>query len=125
MLKLKYQYFAVDFDNTIAYDAYPKIGDLIPGAKETLELIKDLGGHILIWTCRTDKYLENAIAFLDKNKIPYDCVNESFSENVNFYGGDTRKCYADVYIDDRCILWKDYGGVVDWNIVRQLIIGEA
>jgi hypothetical protein len=118
-MKLKHKLFAIDFDNTIAYDAYPRIGKLIPGAKETMLKIKELGGSISIWTCRTGEQEMAVRLFLDKNEIPYDHVNESFEENRIMYDGDSRKIYADCYIDDRSVHFGQQP--VDWKIVSQLI----
>lgn len=119
-MKLKHKLFCIDFDGTIAYDAWPGVGELIPGAKETMLKIKELGGEIAIWTCRTDEHAQNAKDFLDKNGIPYDYFNKPFAEHVNIYGGDnSRKIFSDVYIDDRCILWE--GGPVNWEKVQNLI----
>lgn len=117
--KLKFKYFAIDFDNTIAYDAHPNIGELISGAKECITKIKELGGEICIWTCRTGEQELMVKEFLDKNNIPYDKINESFDESVEQYGGDSRKVFADIYIDDRTLLFQ--GQPVDWNIVDNYI----
>jgi hypothetical protein len=119
-MKLKFKYYCIDFDGTIACDAYPEIGDLIPGAKETMEKIKELGGEIAIWTCRTHDAADNAKAFLEKHNIPYDKFNKPFDENVNIYGGDhSRKIFADCYIDDRSV---QFGcKPVDWKIVQDAI----
>jgi hypothetical protein len=81
--------------------------------------IKELGGEIAIWTCRSDAARENAIKFLADNNIPYDKFNESFDHNVNKYGGDTRKLYADIYIDDRSLHFKQQP--VDWVTVQDII----
>lgn len=119
-MKLKHKYFAIDFDGTIAYDAYPNIGKLIPGAKETMAKIKELGGEIVIWTCRTHQAKEDAKKFLDDNGIIYDKFNEPFDANVNEYGGDhARKIFADVYIDDRSIHLE--GKPVDWDDIHNNI----
>lgn len=119
-MKLKYKYFAIDFDGTIAYDAYPNIGRLIPGAKETMLKIKELGGEIVIWTCRTDQWATDAVNFLNMHNIPYDKFNKPFDEHVNIYGGDnSRKIYADCYIDDRSLHFQQQP--VDWNDVQSFI----
>jgi hypothetical protein len=119
-MKLKHKFFAIDFDGTIAYDAYPGIGNIIPGAKETMLKIKELGGEIAIWTCRTHAAKENAKKFLDANNIPYDKFNEPFDANVNEYGGDhARKIFADVYIDDRSIHLE--GKPVNWEDIQKNI----
>jgi hypothetical protein len=84
--------------------------------------IKELGGKIAIWTCRTDQWAQDAKDFLDKNGIPYDKFNKPFDEHVNLYGGDnSRKVFADVYIDDRSI---HFGGkTVDWYLLQDMIFG--
>lgn len=119
-MKLKHQLFCIDFDGTIAYDAYPEIGELIPGAKETMIKIKELGGKIAIWTCRTDQWAIDAVNFLNMHGIPYDKFNKPFDEHVNLYGGDNaRKVFADVYIDDRAI---HFGGKpVEWWDIQHMI----
>lgn len=123
-MKLKHKLFCIDFDGTIAYDAYPEIGELIPGAKETMIKIKELGGEICVWTCRTHQAAIDAVTFLNMNDIPYDKFNEPFDDNVNEYGGDhSRKLFSDVYIDDRCILFKERG-YVDWSLIQHLIFEE-
>lgn len=122
-MKLKYKFFAVDFDNTIAYENYPFIGDLIPGAKETIQKIHELGGKIAIWTCRTGEQEEWVKEFLAKHDIPYDKFNTCFDEHKELYGGASRKIFADVYIDDRCLLWA--GEVVNWDTVEVLILEEV
>mgnify|MGYP003580060400 CR=1 FL=1 len=119
-MKLKYKYFAIDFDGTIAYDDYPNVGNLNPGAKYVMKKIKELGGEIAIWTCRTDKAMQDAKDFLDKNNIPYDYFNSPFPHNVNEYGGDhSRKIFADVYIDDRAFPFC--GKPIDWMEVQEMI----
>lgn len=119
-MELKFKYFAIDFDGTIAYDAYPNVGELIPGAKETMLKIKELGGEIAIWTCRTDQWAQDAKDFLDKNDIPYDYFNQPFDHHVNIYGGDnSRKIYADCYIDDRSVQFGCQP--VDWEFVKDTI----
>lgn len=119
---MRYKLFGIDFDGTIAYDAYPNIGELIPGAKETITKIKNNGGKIAIWTCRSGEHGKLVKDFLHKNNIPYDTFNEAFEENIIQYGGDSRKIYADCYIDDKCLLWN--GNSVNWKIVDKLIFEE-
>lgn len=117
-MKLKYKYFVIDFDGTIAYDSYPNIGELIPGAKETILKIKELGGEIAIWTCRSGESAINAKNFLIENNIPFDYFNKPFKHYMDLYGegkDNTRKIYGDIYIDDKSL---HFGGkAVDWEYV--------
>lgn len=92
---------AIDFDGTIVEDRYPQIGELKPGALEYINKLKQDGFWIIIWTCRAGDKLTEALTFLQKEGIRWDLVNQNMPENIEKYGGDTRKIYADYYIDDR------------------------
>ena len=45
--------------------------------------------------------------------IEYDAVNEPLPEQISTWGNDTRKIWADVYIDDRAIGVKDAEAMLD------------
>ncbi len=94
---------AIDFDGTIVEDRFPEIGNLRKDAQETIEQLHKDGHYIIIWTCRTGLRAVEAHAFLMENEIPFHQLNKSNPENVAKYGLDTRKVYADVYIDDKAI----------------------
>ncbi len=52
---------AVDFDGTIVEHKYPRIGDEIPFAIDTLkELIKD-GHQLILWSVRERELLQEAV----------------------------------------------------------------
>jgi histidinol phosphatase-like enzyme len=92
---------AIDFDGTIVADQYPEIGQLKPNAKEVIQQLKEDGHYIIIWTCRTGTRMYQVRDFLNEQEIPFDQINKSNPDNVEKYGIDTRKVYADVYIDDK------------------------
>ena len=102
---------AVDFDGTIVQDMFPEVGAVLPGAAKTLRRLHEAGHTIIIWTCRRDERLKEAICCLMREEIPYSRVNSNADEVVKAYGGDTRKICADMYIDD-----KNFGGV-DWEAI--------
>lgn len=77
---------AVDFDGTLCESAYPSIGDVMPGAKKSLEELREKGHYIIIWTCRTGELLVNAINWLLEEGIPFDRVNDHDPENLAIYG---------------------------------------
>ena len=96
---------AIDFDGTIVKDEFPEIGEMIPGAKENINKLKKEGYTIIIWTCRAGVKLAKAVLWLAENEIKYDYINQSCKMNVAKYGGvDTRKIYANLYIDDRGLM---------------------
>lgn len=103
------QKIAVDFDDTITFvNAYPDVGVLRPKAVEVLKKLKEK--YILIlWTCREDKYLEDAVNLLKENGVEFDYINECPEKS--------RKVVADVYIDDRA-----FGGIVDWEIIEKTLL---
>ncbi len=112
---------AVDFDGTIVENKYPQIGELQSGAKDTLLRLHEEGHKIIIWTCRSGDLLVEAMNFLLWHGIPFDQVNDNLRENIEQYGGNSRKVCADVYIDDSCILWE---GEIDWERIYYQFFGE-
>ena len=45
--------------------------------------------------------MEEAVAWCHDHLLDFDAVNESLPEVIEWMGGDSRKIYADEYIDDR------------------------
>lgn len=122
--KQKFVYYAIDFDDTIAYSNFPRINKMVPHADRVIKRIKDNGGQIGIWTCRTGIYAEQAKEFLSSHNIPYDLFNEEFPEIAELFEGSSRKIFADVYIDDKSIDTIVNGGV-DWLKIEQQIFGNT
>jgi hydroxymethylpyrimidine pyrophosphatase-like HAD family hydrolase len=123
---------AVDFDGTLVKEldkAYLATQfELMPNAKEVINWMYDKF-YIILWTCRNEKFLQNAVDFLNKNAIVFHAINE----NADFLDFETSpKIYADVYIDNRAmceINWlkiKDYLNTLllndDDKIISQVVI---
>lgn len=92
---------AVDFDGTLCEDRYPNIG---PPHFPLIELLKKYreGYTLILWTCRQGKQLHDAIWWSGEQGIQFDYVNENTEEVLNAFDGiDTRKIFADLYIDDK------------------------
>ena len=93
---------AVDFDGTLCKDLYPEIGR--PN-RRLIRILKDratvFGDKLILWTCRTGKQLDDAVEWCKNFGLHFDAVNENLPEIKKKWGGDTRKVYADKYIDDR------------------------
>lgn len=109
---------AVDFDGTIVEDAYPKIGKENLFAFETLKKLQEKGHRLILWTYRSGRTLEEAVAFCKENGIQFYSVNSSFPEEI-FEEKYSRKINADVFIDDRNI-----GGMLGWGEIYQTLIKE-
>ena len=102
---------ATDFDGTIVTHKYPKIGEEIPFAIESLKLIQKEGRHLLIlWTVREGDLLDEAVAFCKERGLNFYAVNKNDPEEVA--GKAPRKLTADLFIDDR-----NFGGLPDWGLI--------
>jgi hydroxymethylpyrimidine pyrophosphatase-like HAD family hydrolase len=101
---------AVDFDGTIVKHRYPKIGDEIPFAIDTLKALQKDGHLIIMWTYRAGDKLDEAVQFCRDRGFEFYAVNKSFPEEVFEVDNSSRKINADLFIDDR-----NYGGLPDWG----------
>jgi hypothetical protein len=54
-----------------------------------------------LWTSRAGADLENAVEWCRLQGLVFDAVNEPLPEQIKRWGNDTRKIYADYYIDDK------------------------
>lgn len=63
--------------------------------------VKAQGHKIILWTSRAGVDLENAVEWCRLQGIVFDAVNEPLPEQIKRWGNDTRKIYADYYIDDK------------------------
>lgn len=98
---------AVDFDGTLVEDTFPEIGRENPEMFELCKQLKDQGIRIILWTSRANdnemRNLDRAVEFCRNKGLEFDAVNENIREVREMFGGDTRKVYADLYIDDKAI----------------------
>ena len=109
---------AVDFDGTIVENKYPKIGREILFAIDTLKALNQKGHQLILWTFRTGKQLEEAVAFCEERGVEFYAVNKSYPEEV-YDETISRKINADLFIDDRNI-----GGMLSWGTIYQMICPE-
>ena len=91
---------AVDFDGTIVTDAYPKMGKPRTRTINYIKNMKEEGCKIILWTCRSDEQLDEALEFCKEVGIEFDAVNDNLAEIKELYENNSRKIYADIYIDD-------------------------
>lgn len=94
---------AVDFDGTLCADRFPEIGapnELIIG---WLKMIRREGHKLILWTCRVDERLREAVRWCADLGLYFDTVNDNIPENVAQYGTNPRKVFADLYIDDKSV----------------------
>lgn len=118
---------AVDFDGTIVEDQWPDIGDLKPNCKEILNALHDIYNcEILIWTCRDTEYGGSAkvAEFLTKQGVKFDCINTNtdYIKNAFKVNKDSRKVYADLYIDDKSLHFAISDRGIVWTDILQAVL---
>lgn len=109
---------AVDFDGTIVEDAYPKVGKEMLFAFDTLKKLEAQGHRLILWTYRSGKYLDEAVAFCKENGLEFYAINKNFPEEI-YDKKYSRKINADLFIDDRNI-----GGFLGWTAIYKLIFNH-
>lgn len=95
------QIAAVDFDGLLVENRFPEIGKIRQPIFNAVKRLQERGWKIVLWSCRTDDMLSEAIAFCTNHGLVPDAVNENIKEVQEYFGGDTRKVFANIYIDDR------------------------
>lgn len=107
---------AVDFDGTIVEHRYPKIGEEIPFATETLKILAQERHKLILWTVREGELLEEAIEWCRQRGVFFYSVNKDYPEEEKSHNGFSRKLKTDLFIDDR-----NLGGLPDWGTIYQMI----
>ena len=92
---------AVDFDGTLCENRWPDIGPPREGVVKYILRQQQNGAKLILWTNRTGQRLEEAVAWSRDQGITFDAVNGNLPEMVEKFGGDSRKVFADEYLDDR------------------------
>lgn len=98
---MKSDIIAVDFDGTLCANKWPLIGE--PN-QELIDILIDLrksGTKVILWTCRVGDKLTQAVEWCKSFGLEFDAVNENLPEIIEIFGQESRKIYADLYIDDR------------------------
>lgn len=114
---------AVDFDGTLVGFTYSGIGEADTEMFDLIKELKSAGAKIILWTCRDneteDRELDAAVEFCRVRGLEFDAVNDNIEEVKNLTQNNTRKIYADIYIDDKALFddedivqWARYGGLL-------------
>lgn len=93
--------YAVDFDGTLCNSNYPELGEPIDIVIEFCKQRKAEGHKLILWTCRSGRYLDEAVAWCKEQGLTFDAVNENLPEMIELFDNDCRKVFADYYIDDK------------------------
>ena len=92
---------AVDFDGTLVENKWPDIGATNTKVLNYCKNEQAKGARIILWTNRVEEPLANAVKWCKENGLHLDAVNDNLPESVEMFGFNTRKIYADEFIDDR------------------------
>ncbi|NCC09771.1 MAG: hypothetical protein EOM31_04570 [Bacteroidia bacterium] len=107
---------AVDFDGTIVEHRYPKIGEEVPFAIETLKMLQQEKHRLILWSVREGALLEEAVEWCKTRGLEFYAVNKDYPEETREHEGFSRKLKADLFIDDRNV-----GGLPDWGLIYQMV----
>ena len=118
---------AVDFDSTIAYDAWPVVTEQTTANRVVIDWLKkrqSMGDKVILWTCRENfggtrfpdrEYRNEALQFCTRNGLFFSNVNANDGEVGSEPTKFGRKVLADVYLDDKALpfnrsafCWKVY-----------------
>ena len=105
--------YAVDFDNTLAVTRFPEIVGPKEKVVAAVKMLKANGHKIILWTSRAGKDLKDAVEWCTEQGIIFDAVNEPLPEQMERWGNDTRKVYADFYIDDKAMTVEALESIMD------------
>lgn len=98
---------AVDFDGTLVEDKFPEIGKPFQEMFNICITLQKCGIKLILWTSRDNdtpaRNLDAAVEFCKSMGLEFDAVNQNIPETIAMFHNDTRKVYADVYIDDKSI----------------------
>ncbi len=107
---------AIDFDGTIVEHRYPKIGNEIPFATDTLKMLIKDRHRLILWTVREGKLLDEAVEWCRERGVEFYAVNRDYPEEDAAHQGFSRKVKADLFIDDR-----NLGGLPDWGDIYRMV----
>lgn len=98
---------AVDFDGILCENMFPEIGKPNYEVISLVRQLIDKGHEVVLWTTRNGEELINAIDWCGERGLHFVNVNGPAPSNEREYRDkyptESRKIYADVYIDDHNI----------------------
>lgn len=124
---------AIDFDGVLCKNEFPRIGEPIYDVISLTRQLIDRGHEVILWTSRNGEELDNAVEWCNNYGLHFCAINapapSNQAEYKDKYPTESRKIYADIYIDDHNIGfnethngWSVYGrlikqmkGVLEWE----------
>lgn len=71
---------AVDFDGTIVEHRYPRIGEEIPFAIDTLKLLQQEKHRLILWSVREGALLDEAVEWCKARGLEFYAINKDYPE---------------------------------------------
>lgn len=111
----------IDFDGTCVEHDYPRMGQDVPGAVETLGELIAAGHSLILWTMRSGLSLEAAKDWFADKELPLFGANKNPEQDWS----SSPKVYCHLYIDDAAfgcpMTLGAHGerGMVDWFAVKR------
>lgn len=106
---------AVDFDGVLCQNNFPKIGKPNYEAISLVRQLIDMGHEVVLWTTRNGAELEEAVGWCTDYGLHFCAINAPAPSNEkeyrDVYPTQSRKIYADVYIDDHNLEYINDGEV--------------
>jgi len=116
---------AIDFDGVLCVNEFPNIGppryDVISAVRELI----DMGAEVILWTTRNGRELQYAVEWCEDRGLHFCSINAPAPSNekeyADKYPSQSRKIYADVYVDDHNLEYVLAGqGTGYMNMLRNL-----
>ncbi len=107
---------AIDFDGTVVEHRYPRIGEEIPFATDTLKLLIEDQHKLILWTVREGALLDEAVEWCRERGVEFYAINRDYPEEKGVEKGFSRKVKVDLFIDDR-----NLGGLPEWSVIYNMI----
>lgn len=89
--KRSYTIYAVDFDGTLCVSKFPEIGAPNKALIEHLIKRKEQGNKLILWTCRVNEKVKEAVDWCKCFGLEFDAVNSNLPEVLAKWGGESRK----------------------------------
>lgn len=100
---MNFKIIAVDFDGTLCTNKWPEIGQANLALIDWLKQERKSGTKLILWTCRTGEMLDKAVNWCIHRGLEFDSVNDNIPEANEKFGGNSRKVFANIYLDDSAI----------------------
>lgn len=104
---------AVDFDGILCENRFPDIGRPNYEMVSFVRQLMDEGHEVILWTSRAGDRLQEAVEWCYDRGLHFCAVNRNAPSNLDQYLAEypipSPKVYADLYLEDHCPWFVNYG----------------